>query len=75
MKQDIKSEQYQAKLLGELFKSYGLNHVTPTPSETNYKLAVYLMKTKGEKNGKHDWLINMKFVSWMNRGYDMKEGE
>ena len=53
MKQDIKSEQYQAKLLGELFKSYGLNHVTPIPSETNYKLAVYLMKTKGEKNAKH----------------------
>jgi hypothetical protein len=22
-----------------------------------------------------DWLINMKFVSWMNRGYDLKEGE
>ena len=53
MKQDITSKQHQAKLLGELFKSYGLNHVTPTPSETNYKLAVYLMKTKGEKNGKH----------------------
>jgi hypothetical protein len=22
-----------------------------------------------------DWLENMKFVSWMNRGYDLKEGE
>lgn len=50
MKQDITSKQHQAKLLGELFKSYGLNHVTSIPSETNYKLAVYLMKTKGEKN-------------------------
>ena len=53
MKQDITSKQHQAKLLGELFKSYGLNHVTPIPSETNYKLAVYLMKTKGENNEKH----------------------
>ena len=53
MKQDITSKQHQAKVLGELFKSYGLNQVTPLPSETNYKLAVYLMKTKGEKNAKH----------------------
>ncbi len=22
-----------------------------------------------------DWLENMKFVSWMNRGYNLKEGE
>ena len=53
MKQEIKGVQYQAKLLGELFKSYGLNHVTPNPTKLNYNLAVYLMKTKGENNEKH----------------------
>ncbi len=53
VKQDITSKQYQAKVLGKLFRSYGLHQVTPVPSETNYKLAVYLMKTKGERNEKH----------------------
>ena len=53
VKQDITSKQYQAKLLGELFQSYGLNHASSNPTKTNYKLAVYLMKTKGEKNAKH----------------------
>ena len=53
VKQDITSKQYQAKLLGELFQSYGLNRVSSNPTETNYKLAVYLMKNKGEKNAKH----------------------
>lgn len=53
MKQEVLSMQYQAKVLGELFKSYGLNHVTPVPSKVNYNLAVYLMKTKGENNEKH----------------------
>jgi hypothetical protein len=53
VKQDITSKQYQAKLLGELFQSYGLNQVSSNPTKTNYKLAVYLMKNKGEKNAKH----------------------
>ncbi len=53
MKQEVLSMQYQAKVLGELFKSYGLNNVTPVPSKVNYNLAVYLMKTKGENNEKH----------------------
>ena len=53
MKQDITSKSYQAKVLGELFKSYGLTQVTPVPSKINYQLAVSLMKTKGDSHGKH----------------------
>ena len=53
MKQEVSSMQYQSKVLDKLFKSYGLNHVTPVPSKVNYNLAIYLMKTKGEKNEKH----------------------
>ena len=53
VKQDITSKSYQAKVLGELFKSYGLTQVTPVPSKINYQLAVSLMKTKGDKHAKH----------------------
>ena len=53
MKQDITSKSYQAKVLGELFKSYGLNQITPVPSTINYQLAVSLMKTKGDKHARH----------------------
>ena len=53
MQQDITKESYQAKVLGELFKSYGLNQITPVPSTINYQLAISLMKTKGDKHARH----------------------
>ena len=43
----------QAKTLGEFFKHYGIEHVTPVPSKTNYDLVVSIMKQQGEKNAKH----------------------
>ena len=53
VKQDLSSKAYQAKVLGELFKSYGLNQITPVPSTINYQLAVSPMKTKGDKHARH----------------------
>lgn len=45
--------KHQAKTLGEFFKHYGYEHITPVPSTTNYNLAVQIMKQQGEKNAKH----------------------
>ena len=45
--------KHQAKTLGEFFKHYGYEHITPVPSKTNYELAVQIMKQQGEKNAKH----------------------
>ena len=53
MKQDLCSKAYQAKVLGELFKSYGFDNITPVPSKTNYDLAIHLMKVKGDSHEKH----------------------
>ena len=53
MQQDLSSKAYQAKVLGELFKSYGFDNLTPVPSKTNYDLAIHLMKTKGDKHARH----------------------
>lgn len=52
MKQEVLSMQYQAKVLGELFKSYGVDNITPVPSKTNYDLAIHLMK-RGGNHEKH----------------------
>ena len=53
VKQDITSKAYQAKVLGELFKSYGFDNLTPVPSKTNYDLAILLMQGKGGSHEKH----------------------
>lgn len=53
MKQEVLSMQYQAKVLGELFKSYGVKNITPVPSVINYKFAIHLMKLMGDKHEKH----------------------
>ena len=53
MQQDITKESYQAKVLGELFKLYGFDNLTPVPSKTNYDLAIHLMQGKGGSHGKH----------------------
>lgn len=52
MQQDLSSKAYQAKVLGELFKSYGFDNLTPVPSKTNYDLAIHLMK-RGGNHAKH----------------------
>ena len=53
MQQDFSSKAYQAKVLGELFKLYGFDNLTPVPSKTNYDLAILLMQGKGGSHEKH----------------------